>query len=94
LEAIRRAFEEIAFVKFGGPGAERVARVAQMNEYQYNDLSADRNVVAAVQALEALLLRYAAGAPGCFVSVNRPRLGLWLHEPGRAEPECLYAKAV
>ncbi len=38
----------------------------------YNDLSADRQTVAAVQAMEAILARHAAGTPNCVVDVERP----------------------
>jgi predicted dehydrogenase len=94
LEAIRRFFEEVASVEFGGPEAERTVRLDQMRALTYNDLTADRNVVAAVQGMEAILARHAAGAPGCSVTVNTPMPGLWLFTPGRSEPECLYGDTV
>ncbi len=94
IEVIRRFFEEVAFVEFGGPPALRTERLERMRELAYNDLSADRNVVAAVQALEALLARHAMGWPGCVVRVNDPWPGLWLFEPGRAEPVSLYHEVV
>jgi predicted dehydrogenase len=94
LEAIRRFFEEVAFVECGGTDEERAERLEQMQALAYNDLSADRNVVATVQALEAVLMRQAAGKPGCSVAVNAPRPGLWLYEPGCADPECLYGETV
>ena len=53
-----------------------------MRALTYNDLSADRNCVAIVQALEAILARAAAGIPGCVVNVNDPAGGLVLREPG------------
>ena len=52
------------------------------------------NVVATVQACEALLREQAAGRPGGVVLVNEPRNGLHLISPGRATPECLYADQV
>jgi predicted dehydrogenase len=94
LEAIRRYFEEVAFVEFGGPQSERFDRLKQMRGLTYNDLSAERNVVAAVQGMEAILARHAAGQPGCIVTVNAPCPGLWLFVPGQAEPECLYGQTV
>jgi predicted dehydrogenase len=94
LEAIRRFFEEVAVVEFGGPEAERTVRLDQMRALTYNDLTADRNVVAAVQGMEAILARHAAGAPRCSVTVNTPKPGLWIFTPGRAEPECLYGDTV
>src|SRR5207237_885261 len=94
IEVIERFFAEVAHVEFGGPAGERPGRLARMRELAYNDVTADRNVVAAVQALEAILGAHAAGRPGGVARVNDPRPGLWLYTPGRAEPECLYPEAV
>src|SRR5689334_20907422 len=88
IEILRRFFEEVAFVEFGGPPGERATRLERMRALAYNDLTADRNVVAAVQALEAILRHHSEEQPGCFVEVNGLRPGLWLHVPGRTEPEC------
>jgi hypothetical protein len=60
----------------------------------YNDLSADRNVVAIVQGLEAILTRQAKGQAGCVVEVNSPEGGLVLRTPGKAEAEVLYRESV
>jgi hypothetical protein len=65
-----------------------------MRELSYNDLTADRNCVAIVQALEAILRRAADGTPGCFVRVNDPAGGLVLREPGNAAPLVLYPERV
>jgi predicted dehydrogenase len=92
IEILRRFFEEVAFVEFGGPPAERPTRLEQMRALTYNDLAADRNVVAAVQALEVILRHYADGRPGGVVTVNSPKPGLWLWLPGRAEAKCLCAE--
>lgn len=94
IEVIRRFLEEVAFVEYGGPPALRPERLERMRALTYNDLSADRNIVAAVQSLEALLARHAMGSPGCVVRVNDPWPGLWLFEPGRSEPVSLYHEAV
>jgi predicted dehydrogenase len=94
IEVLRRFFEEVAFVEHGGPTAERVTRLKQMQALTYNDISADRNTVAIVQALEAILQRHAAGQPGCVVEVNGPRGGLVLTAPGRTESDVLYAERV
>jgi D-galacturonate reductase len=94
IEILRRFFEEVAFVEFGGSNADRSGRLEQMQELMYNDLAADRNVVAAVQALEAILRRYAEGRPGGVVTVNSPEAGLWLWLLGRAEAECLYSDRI
>ena len=48
----------------------------------YNDSSADRQTVAAVQAMEAILARHAAGEPNCVVEVDHPAGGLVLLRPG------------
>jgi predicted dehydrogenase len=94
LEALRRFFEEVAFVEFGGEPGLRGRRLEAMRALSYNDLSADRNTVAIVQALEAILKQHAAGHPGSVVEVNGPRGGLVQWLPGQAEPVVLYEKQV
>jgi D-galacturonate reductase len=94
IETIRRFFEEVAFVEFGGPPALRFDRLDHMRQLTYNDVSADRNVVAIVQALEALLERHAKGQPGSLVKVNSPQGGMVLTGPERFEPEVLYSERV
>lgn len=94
IEILRRFFEEVAYVEFGGPKDERQMRWQETAALSYNDLSADRNVVAVVQALEAILKRHAAGLPGCVVEVNTERGGLVLMTPGNDEVEVLYADKV
>lgn len=91
VEVIRRFFEEVAAVEFGGPKAERGARLTAARGLAYNDLSADRNCVAIVQALEAILAEHAAGRPGAVVTVGD---GLMLHLPGVREPKALYGRRV
>jgi len=90
IEVIERFFKEVAFVEFGGPREERAERLQQMRALTYNDLSADRNCVAIVQAMEAILARAAAGVPGCVVKVNGLTGGLVLYEPGNANQTVLY----
>jgi predicted dehydrogenase len=90
IEVIRRFFEEVAFVEFGGPPALRPGRLEQMRALAYNDLGADRHVVAIVQAMEAILSRAAQGQPASVVEVNGPHGGLVLWTPGRGEPTVLY----
>ena len=90
LEVLRRFFEEVAYVEFAGPPALRPERLERMRALTYNDLSADRNTVAVVQALEAILQRHAQGQPGSVVMVNGPQGGLVLQNPGVAESEVLY----
>ena len=76
----------MATVEFGGPPAERSQRLQAMRALTYNDLSADRNCVAIVQALEAILMRHASGSPGAMVEVNGQNGGLVIY-PRQGEPE-------
>jgi hypothetical protein len=94
VEILRRFFEEVAFVEFAGPAEGRAERLRSMRALAYNDLAADRNTVAVVQALEAILARAALGQPGCVVFVNDPRGGLVLTAPGKAEHEVLCSPGV
>jgi hypothetical protein len=65
-----------------------------MRNLSYNDLSADRPTVAAVQALEAILLEHAQGRPGASVVVNGPNGGLALLSPYATEAKVLYQPPV
>jgi predicted dehydrogenase len=94
IEVLRRFFEEVAFVEFGGGAEGRRERLEQMRSLAYNDLAAERNTVAVVQALEAILERHAAGQSGSVVEVNSSKGGLVLSVPGRAEPQVLYPRPV
>ncbi len=94
IEIIQKFFEEVAFVEFAGPPALRGERLAAMRSLAYNDVSADRNTVAIVQAMEALLERQAQGQPGCVVEVNGPRGGLVMLTPGKTEAAVLHAPRV
>ncbi len=94
IEAIERFVREVAEVEFGGQGNDRQHRLAQVRTLAYNDLSADRQTVAVVQSMEAVLARHAAGTPNCLVKVNDRDGGLVLYAPGSAEPEVLYAPKV
>jgi predicted dehydrogenase len=94
IEVLRRFFEEVAFVEFGGPPGERPSRLEAMRLLAYNDLEADRPTVAAVQALEAVLDHQHRGRPGGVVTVNGTQGGLVLQLPGSGEAEVLYPGAV
>jgi D-galacturonate reductase len=94
IEVLERFVAEVAAVEFAGPRDERPERLAAARGLAYNDLSADRQTVAAVQAMEAILARHAAGRPNCIVEVDGPQGGLVLREPGSAECEVLYAPRV
>ena len=94
VEVIRRFFEEVACVEYGGAKSERESRLKAAKSLRYNDLTADRNCVAIVQALEAILAAHAAGQPGGTVTVNGPHGGLALSLPGKSEAKVLYAAKV
>jgi len=93
IEAIERFFREVAFVEHGGPTDLRSERLHAMKELNYNDLRAERNCVAIVQAMEAILAEHAAGHPGAVVLVNSDAGSLVLHSPGGAN-NMLYAGRV
>jgi predicted dehydrogenase len=94
IEVLHRFFEEVAYVEFGGRTETRAERLKEMAALSYNDLSADRNVVAIVSAQEAILQCQAAGQSGSMVEVNGPMGGLVLRTPGVATPQILYAGRV
>jgi D-galacturonate reductase len=94
IEVIERFVRELAYVELGGSRADRTARLEEISRLSYNDLSADRQTVAAVQALEAILERQAHGEPDCVVRVNDPQGGLVLYRPGSAEPTVLYPNPI
>jgi len=94
IEILQRFFEEAAFVEFGDSPAERLERLQQMRALSYNDISDDRNTVAIVQAMEAILERHARGQPGGVAEVNGPSGGLVLRFPGQVEPVILYQARV
>ena len=65
VEVIDRFAREVAFVEHGGSAAERDERLQSVRSLHYADLAADRQVVAAVQAMEMILEQQAAGCPDC-----------------------------
>lgn len=90
IEVLERFVREVAQVEHGGSAAERDRRLAAARTLTYNDVSADRQTVAAVESMEAILAAHVAGTPNCLVNVNDRRGGLVLYKPGSAEPEVLY----
>lgn len=94
IEVLERFVREVAFVEFGGTAAEREHRFQSTRNLTYNDLAADRQTVAAVQGLEAILDHQYRGQPDCVVRVNDSSGGLVLYRPGKTEPDVLYAPAV
>ena len=93
IEVIERFVREVAYLEFGKTG-DRDSRLQELTALHYNDLSADRQVVAAVQALEAILERHAAGEPDCVVRVNDAKGGLVLYRPGSEQADVLYSGTV
>ncbi|WP_339729724.1 Gfo/Idh/MocA family oxidoreductase [uncultured Gimesia sp.] len=94
IEVIEQFAREVAQIEFGGPESERQQRLEQVRSLSYNDLSADRQTVAAVQALEAILEKHVQGEPDCVVRVNDDQGGLVLYRPGSSEAEVLYEGTV
>jgi len=94
VEVLERFVREVATVEFGGPADGRDARLAAARQLAYNDVSCDRQTVAAVQAMEAILAQHVAGVPNCVVEVNHAAGGLVLLKPGRNEVEVLYEGTV
>jgi predicted dehydrogenase len=90
IEVIRRFFEEVSFVEWGGQAEGRAERLKQVRQMSYADVGADRNVVATMQAMESILQRHSSGQPGCIVLVNDVRGGLVLAAPGKADHQILY----
>ncbi len=89
IEVIERFVREVAHVEHGKQN-DRSTRLEEVNGLGYNDISADRQTVAAVEALEAILAHQAAGEPDCVVRVNDSQGGLVLYKPGINDPVILY----
>jgi len=86
VEVLERFARELGYVKFGGTANEETKRYEEIQALAYNDLSADWHTVAAVQALEAILERQAAGEPDCVVRFDDPHGKLVLYRPGHSTP--------
>jgi D-galacturonate reductase len=76
LEAIRNFFEQVAFVRYG-PGDVN-QRIHFITHQRHNDLSADRNVIIAIEAVESILAAAADGRPGGIVMFRDGRYQLSL----------------
>lgn len=70
IEVIERFAREVAFLEYGGTADSREQRLAAIRELSYADLSADRQVVAAVQAMEMILEQHALGNPDCVATYD------------------------
>src|SRR5262249_39378437 len=90
VEVLERFAREVATVEFGGPPGERDQRLDDARRLTYNDVSSDRQTVAAVQAMEAILAKHVSRTPNCVVEVDHKLGGLVLLTPGKSEPEVLY----
>ncbi len=94
VEVIERFVREVGYVEFGGSSDDRGSRLDEMQALKYNSVSADRQCVATVHAMEEILARHAAGTPDCVVHVNDQCGGLVLYSPGSSEPQVLYEPKV
>jgi len=94
IEVLERFAREAARVEWGGPASERASRLSAVQGLAYNDLAADRQVVAAVQSLEAILDHASRGMPDGVVRVNGDAGGLALYLPGQPEPRVLYKPVI
>ena len=92
IEVIERFAREVAHVEFGGAPDQRENRLAEVTDLRYNDLSADRQVIAAVQSMEAILACHAEGKPDGVVKIDEN--GLTLHLPDAPEPRPIYQGTV
>ena len=81
VEVIDRFAREVAFVEHGGPESERTQRLQSVRSLRYADLAADRQVVAAVEAMEMILEQQVASSPDCVVRYDGKRL--MLLKPGK-----------
>src|SRR5262249_23559335 len=92
IEILRKFFEEVAFVEFGGPAGERGQRLNRMRGVTCNDGAAGRNTGGGGEGREAVLPRPPARLPG---RVGKGWAGgVVLRVPGKPEVDVLYAKRV
>ncbi len=71
----------------GGCPSRASGKVRQMS---YADLAADRNTVAAVQAMEAILHRHAAGQPDASSRSTTPQADWCCMRPARRRQRCSF----
>lgn len=93
VEVITRFFQEVAWLEYGGPADQRRQRLQALRALDYNDLSAERQPVATLAALEAILAAHANGQPQAVARVNQSEGGLVLY-PVQGSPVVLYAGKV
>ncbi len=92
IEVLERFVREVAYVEFGREGT-REERLEQIRALTYNDLAADRQTVAAVQGIEAILQTHVAGQPDAVARLE-PSGELILQVPGAATETVLYRPPV
>ena len=90
IEVLEQFAGEVAFVKNAADPADQALRLKEIQALNYNDISADRQTVATVQAMEAILEEHAGGNPNCIVNVNDPQGGLVMYSPGASAGKVLY----
>ena len=82
IEVIERFVREVATRRVRRPAVRASASVSpRRGSSAYNDLAADRQVVAAVQAMEAILDHAYRGQPDCVARYDAKRGVLTLHVP-------------
>jgi len=94
LEVINKFLEDLAHLEFGGPESQKINRLQSLRGQSWCDLSADRNTVAIVQAMEAILDCHAQGVPGACALINTPEGGISMKFPGSSEKRVLYSNRV
>lgn len=94
IEVLEEFAREVAYVEHGTDDRSREERIGQLSAGFYNDIASDRQTVAAVQAMEAILDQHVSGNPDCVVRVNESGGGLVLYIPGQAEGIVLYKDQV
>ena len=94
IEVLEEFAREVAYVEYGTDELSRVDRISQLSTGYYNDIASDRQTVAAVHAMEAILDQHAQGNPACVVRVNESNGGLVLYIPGQSEGVVLYTGQV
>tara|TARA_Y100001934_G_scaffold42388_4_gene51073 strand:- start:6045 stop:7328 length:1284 start_codon:yes stop_codon:yes gene_type:complete len=90
IEVLEEFAREVAYVEHGLDDKTREQRITELSGSYYNDISSDRQTVAAVHAMEAILEQHAAGNPDCIVRVNEDAGGLVLYIPGQSAGIVLY----
>lgn len=94
LEVIERFLVECSMVAQAASAEEKSLRLGEVRSMGHGALESDRNVVAIVQAMEALLAAHAEGNPGGVVVVNGAAGGLVMHLPGTLAPIVLHQPSV